>query len=1479
LITILAVPKMNTMKTRLLISLLLLFCAHRSVAGWTNLNTGINDDLNGVVAADSFAVVTGHHGLYYSQHIYSGAASWHRYVVAGNATDSITVSHTRFNHCLLSTSTLGYVVYACGTDTIAGKGIVLVLDITTMTSHLAYTGPAGSALNHIASVGAGYLAVGDHGFAVSINSSSGAITLMTTGTNADLLSINDWSNTDMVMVSRDSIFRATVSGSSISSQRITAPQVTYRDAVYYATSTFGYAAGNKEVSWSSSGASEMTEYDFGPLNARCLFMFDLRVFAGTDHGIFLSDAARDNLEYQPSSLNYRINSIWALAPYNSPLYACGDNGVVLRSATDGETKPVANIHMNGGCVNGSRVFSASLGTATTCRWYVNGTLYSSQCSGAAHTYNTVGTDTIRLEVQNNDHYNDTSIQIINIVPVPAVNMPHVFSKTYICHKEPELITIDSTQPNVSYLLESYSNSQIYAQSPPGNGGQLSFTSDSLSASGSYLLVSSSTMAQCTARFRDTLHLVAEQTHADFYAGYINADPGQAAPFYQHCTDAQHYQWSFSPTPAATTGTASGTATATFNTPGPTQAKLICWSNHGCYDSVTRPTTHVTIESGRDDNCWQLHNIGPDLPWAGAYFPDISQMSPYHDGGFLSCGVHNHDTISSYYGDSAYPKRPVQGSFCARYTSKGMLKWICYASARDFMGNSGGSAISSVVEDRLGNVYIGGGATYLIDTKGDSVYLPTGGYPNGFIAKLDSDGKMIWYLNLDFRYDEYVLGLTIDYDNNVVAMMDNYYQTQNRLIYLNGILTTDTLHNPNLCNYQFVKINPAGHLLWENGVYMNSNNPDYMLASKVDTANNIYVLGGYEYNVTLYSAGSGTGTLMQGHRQYGSTGLISKFDKNGRLLWNTRMLTVGDSSTAPGIDDLYTDSTGNTYITGRNDAYYPNRTQVIENTDHTITTARGGEYYTARIDPQGICRWIEVNKGNSSGGGYGIHKVGNEISVMGLMTSSTPDTNRYFTSHDGHNLNALHTPYMYFVMSYDTAGNIRRLIGDGINNTYPQGASHGVTSFYKTGNNYLFAGNFYRQANYPPYTNFGMPAPVTSGSDGIITKFSPSCGLVYYPGAGNVTGYICPRGTYTKHGHIYRQSGVYTDTLVGAGTGGADSLINLTLLPSPPDTTILYDSICYGASYTYHNQVLHTAGVYTDSLSTTSGCDSVVILHLTVRPLPRDSQSVLICGQGSYHFYGQTLTVAGVYRDTTGTSGGCDSLHILRLTVQDVTRDTQQVAICQGASYAFYGQTLTQAGYYSDTISHINTCDSIHILHLTVHPLPVITWQQADTLVIVFCGHLIPPPDIKNAIPSGGHYSGSFVSNDSIGSSAIDSLHSLPFRDSIFNIQYTYTDTNGCTNTLSKQFRLTYECEAVNDIDGLSSIHIYPNPNHGSFKLETSNNVGAEYYIYDMLGNIIKQHSIGSDHELIEMPGVAAGVYTLLVQGLSGRSAVRFVVEK
>jgi uncharacterized repeat protein (TIGR01451 family) len=119
---------------------------------------------------------------------------------------------------------------------------------------------------------------------------------------------------------------------------------------------------------------------------------------------------------------------------------------------------------------------------------------------------------------------------------------------------------------------------------------------------------------------------------------------------------------------------------------------------------------------------------------------------------------------------------------------------------------------------------------------------------------------------------------------------------------------------------------------------------------------------------------------------------------------------------------------------------------------------------------------------------------------------------------------------------------------------------------------------------------------------------------------------------------------------------------------------------------------------------------------------------------------------------------------------------------------------------------------------------------------------------------------------------------LPLRTQVKNTAYIYFDINPAvvTNTTVNTVDTLTRASGIKNVANLSTISLHPNPNKGTFTLQTSGSINAEYTISDMLGHIILQQTITTDDQQIDMHDAADGVYTLTVKGAQ---PLRFVVMR
>ncbi|MCB0550418.1 MAG: gliding motility-associated C-terminal domain-containing protein [Phaeodactylibacter sp.] len=205
--------------------------------------------------------------------------------------------------------------------------------------------------------------------------------------------------------------------------------------------------------------------------------------------------------------------------------------------------------------------------------------------------------------------------------------------------------------------------------------------------------------------------------------------------------------------------------------------------------------------------------------------------------------------------------------------------------------------------------------------------------------------------------------------------------------------------------------------------------------------------------------------------------------------------------------------------------------------------------------------------------------------------------------------------------------------------------------------------------------------------------------------------ICEGESFSFDGQSLFLAGIYE--AIDNSSNGCDSITTLLLTVRPRGSSQFFQSICQGESYTFGGQELTATGSYEQTLSTIYGCDSLVTLELEVLPLSIGSLTAAICEGESYPFGARQLNQAGVYERTLPGSNGCDSTVILELSVLPVYDQQVSVDLCRGEFFAgvqvLADTILRFAGQTS------NGCDSIVNYTINVESIPGFEIQGARPL--------------------------------------------------------------------------------------------------------------------------------------------------------------------
>ncbi|MDR0801911.1 GEVED domain-containing protein [Fluviicola sp.] len=222
--------------------------------------------------------------------------------------------------------------------------------------------------------------------------------------------------------------------------------------------------------------------------------------------------------------------------------------------------------------------------------------------------------------------------------------------------------------------------------------------------------------------------------------------------------------------------------------------------------------------------------------------------------------------------------------------------------------------------------------------------------------------------------------------------------------------------------------------------------------------------------------------------------------------------------------------------------------------------------------------------------------------------------------------------------------------------------------------------------------------------------------VMIPAASGVeTATICQGQSYTFDGVSYNTNN-NTATKTLTNQYGCDSIVTLNLTVTPATYGVEAATICQGQSYTFDGVSYNTNNnTATKTLTNQYGCDSIVTLNLTVIPATYGVETATICQGQSYTFDGISYNTNNNTATKTLTNQyGCDSIVMLNLTVNPlpipvITSNGNTLTTTSGFNsyqWALEGMDIPNAtgnthnaqinGSYTVTVEDANGCSGTSV---------------------------------------------------------------------------------------------------------------------------------------------------------------------------------------
>lgn len=697
----------------------------------------------------------------------------------------------------------------------------------------------------------------------------------------------------------------------------------------------------------------------------------------------------------------------------------------------------------------------------------------------------------------------------------------------------------------------------------------------------------------------------------------------------------------------------------------------------------KDTTYLQSTGFGTDVFIQKFDENGDLLWVkscGGHFHDEGSaiaVSPsgcvYLAGNFVDSADLNPDT-----GKYIVHSSGSDDIFILKLDPKGKFRWA------NTIGGPKTEEVHALKLDNNNNVYLCGNYTDTlnISPSGSSHIVESKGLYDGFVQKLDSNGKHLW--TIDFGGSGFDLANDLFVDNGDNTWLTGYFSDT-----LN--VNSKKLISKGKEDVLVLKIDPTGKITWAKQI--GGIGVDKGVTIAVDQHKNGYISGSFEQFLSLDPKGIAPSVSSYGGKDI----FLVKLDSNGNYIWGKPW--GGSSVDLP--TKLLLPSNGDIVCLGT----------FLDQVDFdpgsgvaSGNSSIGADIFLTTFDSSGI------HKGFQQYGGDGDVTLNDVAIITADQILSTG----------------------YFHKSIDLDPTNRKFIRTttGAEDIYLQKLKATCTNTIDS----IHAVNcisYLAPSKKTTWTKTGIYYDTLSSSancDSILiidlTIVNSLADTLKVSSCVNFQ----PKGSKT----VYKSSGTYVDTVIGHS--GCDSLIVFDLVILRPTSNSFRDSSC--SKYVLPSgKVVSKSGLYKDTIQNIHGCDSTISINVLINPSYIHSRTVQTCGPFTSPSNRYIWNTSGIYFDTLQTIGTCDSILEFELTVNlfdtflvesdsmlrsmDSTGNYQWIK-CGNSQEEISGATNqyfipTKTGFYAVVISRNSCTDTSECVKFIVSNLSRNTFDAGITV--------------------------------------------------------------------------------------------------------------------------------------------------------------------
>ena len=497
-----------------------------------------------------------------------------------------------------------------------------------------------------------------------------------------------------------------------------------------------------------------------------------------------------------------------------------------------------------------------------------------------------------------------------------------------------------------------------------------------------------------------------------------------------------------------------------------------------------------------------------------------------------------------------------------------------------MGGTTNDQGRSIAMDEQGNVYTAGDFRNTVDfDPGSGTFnLISNGAQDIFVQKLDTLGSLVWARSIGGTGGDQGNSMTIDTSGNVYVTG----QFQGTVDFDPGAGTT-TLTSSGSTDVFVLKLDSSGNLIWAKSFGGTGTEVGNYIST--DILGNVYTTGYFEGSVDFNPGPSSTFLTSNGVYDI----FVHKLNPNGNFLWAKGM----GGSTYDYGRSIITNNSGDVYITGD----FSGTADFYSGTGSVNLNSSGGQdIFVQKLSSSGSFIWVKNMGGVSSDYGQAItvDTIGN-IYTTGYF-SGTAD----FDPGAGTTNLTSNGSTDIFVHKLNASGDL--VWAKNMGGTGSEGGNHIATD----ASAYVYiTGWFEATADFDP--GAGTTNLTSNGSHDIfVQKLNSSGNIVWAINMGGTDSDI-GYGIITDNTGNVHTVGTFKATVdfdPDPGTTNLTSNGNLDIFVQKLSqclSSASSDVVSACDSYTWIDGITYNASnsTATHTLTNVAGCDSVVILNLTI----------------------------------------------------------------------------------------------------------------------------------------------------------------------------------------------------------------------------------------------------------------------------------------